>query len=66
MAGAAMPVSPPIIPGQEPVERLDHVCIRAAAQLHYHQAGGGVRREQVQEPVLVGGHVGNESLAGGG
>jgi LCP family protein required for cell wall assembly len=64
MSDASVPMSPPIVARQEAVEGIQHVGVGATAQLHHHQAGRGVGREQVKDPVAARGDFGYESGAG--
>ena len=44
-------VRPPVVGGQQPVQRREQVRIAARAQFHQRQARRGVRHEHVQQPV---------------
>jgi len=52
VSGRTVPVAVgPFLARQEPVERVDEVVVRPGADLHDDQSGGGVRDEQVEQPV---------------
>ena len=61
-----MPMGPPVVARQEPVEGLERIVVGAGTQLEDHEAGGRVGHEHVEEPVAsIGGRV-DEALAVGG
>jgi methylmalonyl-CoA mutase C-terminal domain/subunit len=45
----AVPVA--VVPGEEPVDQLGQIVLAPGAQLDQRQTGGGMRREDVQQPV---------------
>jgi hypothetical protein len=65
MARRAVAVTPAVVPGKEPIERVHRVIVRAGAELHDHEPGGGVRHEHRQQPVATVGVLGDEPPAGG-
>ena len=47
----AVPVPPPVVPGQQLAQRGQQVLVAAGARLEHRQPGGGVRHPHVQQPV---------------
>jgi len=60
MPRRAVPVLPPGVARQQPLERGQQVGVGARARLDHGQPGGGVRDPQVQQTVLGGGLLGQE------
>jgi hypothetical protein len=50
-------VAPPVVGRQQLGERGEQVVVGAASELEYGDPGGGVRDEDVQQPVLPGCHL---------
>ena len=51
VAGAAVPVPPAVVGGQQVAQRGQQVGVAARAGLDHRQTGGGVRHPDVQQPV---------------
>src|SRR5215217_238543 len=51
MAPGAVLMGPAVVAGQEPPQRLLKVILRAGAGLDQREAGGGMWREDVDQPV---------------
>ncbi len=72
VAGRAVAVAPPPVPGEQPVQHLGQVALAARAQLEQGHPGGGVRHEHVHQAVAplvaetfhLACDVGDQSIAG--
>ena len=53
VTGRAVLVAPPVVRGQQVVERGEQVVVAAGAGLDDRDAGGGVRDEDVQQAVAA-------------
>lgn len=64
VARGSMTVAPSVIARQERVESGEQVIVRSGSKLHDDDAGGGVRHEDVEQPVTAAGRLRNEGSAG--
>lgn len=54
VTGRTVRMGPPGVSGEQPVERGKEIRLRARAQLEHGDARGGVRNEDVEQPVAEG------------
>jgi len=47
----AVAVLPPVVTGEQPIERLHHIGLGSAPELHHEHPGRGVRDEHVEDAV---------------
>jgi hypothetical protein len=66
VAGTAVAVLPAVVGGEEGVQGGEEVVVAAGARLDDRDARGGMRDEDVEEPVAAGGRLPQELLAVGG
>ena len=64
MARRAVAVTPAVVPGQEPIERVHRVVVRTRPELHDHDPGRRMRHEHRKQPVATIGVLGDEPPAG--